>query len=766
MVTVAPLRSHALLGASGAGYQPAPELAAVLGGEARLARGHEGPAVEWLQTLLNRLGAQPPLAVDGLFGPRTEAALSRLLGGPAVDPGGATAGGRAPSLHEGLGPDALLVDRILRGLGQRAPARAPMHGGAAPAGSVPARQLRPDAGTPGRASTPRSGTAPTAGAAGPAAVAPAPGQTVADARLEGLQRAAVESARRELEAGVRETAPNRSARIDTYARDAGMPVGGEWCGYFTGFAYAEAAREAGGRFPENIRFHSFQKARSFFEYRTFTDASRAENARQDGLLERHRGEGSTRQWMVLEGSGGQAHAERHGRPHTIHSVESLPIRPGDTALFSRGHVGMVEGYDPATGRLTTLEGNTDGGRVSRHTYDLSDPAVRARFEGFGRPALGDFRLPEAPAAPAEVAEPAALAAAGTPRPPEATPAAAALTRWADAAEASGDLPAVRSASVLPDLGAVWSRVEAAGREAWDRLSDLFGAGTARPAAAPSVPAAPPVPAVEAPATAGGVEAPAGRAATPVLALPPRPADALTGSQFLEATRHLSRPEREAAILRELERGNVPESLRAMKPVQLEGTGPDGQPLRATVHVLPDYLSIGSEEDSIRIPMDPRTAQRIADLTGTSLPTSRIVDEVWRQAEHRLDPRPLPAGPRMMSNGYYGEHEQRVDAQARAAGVEPGALVAGQKKDIVLSNRLADHPDRVAIYGWHQANGRPIQPVSTIHENSYADYSHGVRLVAGTITVNGVERPLADALRDPVLARLLSAEGPLRVTRQP
>ena len=118
----------------------------------------------------------------------------------------------------------------------------------------------------------------------------------------------------------------------------------------------------------------------------------------------------------------------------------------------------------------------------------------------------------------------------------------------------------------------------------------------------------------------------------------------------------------------------------------------------------------------------------------------------------------------MSNEWIAESDRRIDAQL--AGQPPGALVAGDKKDVVLSNVLHAHPDRVAIYRWHQTNGKPIQPLSTVHENTYADYSHGIRMVAGTVTVDGVKRKTADVLKDPLLAALLSDEGPLSSTRIP
>lgn len=58
-------------------YVEGPGLGAVVGGE-RLTRGQSGEGVRGLQALLNRLGVQPPLAEDGLLGPKTEAALAGI----------------------------------------------------------------------------------------------------------------------------------------------------------------------------------------------------------------------------------------------------------------------------------------------------------------------------------------------------------------------------------------------------------------------------------------------------------------------------------------------------------------------------------------------------------------------------------------------------------------------------------------------------------------------------------------------------------------
>jgi hypothetical protein len=278
----------------------------------------------------------------------------------------------------------------------------------------------------------------------------------------------------------------------------------------------------------------------------------------------------------------------------------------------------------------------------------------------------------------------------------------------------------------------------------------------QPTAQPTTPAAPANTAQ--PAAVTPRNAPSGGAR---LNLPPRPEGALTGKQFLESTKNMSRPQREAAILSEIQKGNVPEFARQMKEIQLQNNGHTG-----TLRVMPDYLAIGSDQDFVRIPMDAKTAQKIADQTGTSLPTTKMVDDIYKQADTKLTPQPLPAGAQMMSNDYTGRHNDLIAQQMGQRGAQLGELTAGHQKDLVISNRLTQHPDRVAIYGWHQQNGRPIQGLSTVHESSYSDYSHGVRLVGGTMLVDGQERPLTEVLNDPQLAGLVSNEGVIRDPRVP
>ncbi|MEN8175405.1 MAG: hypothetical protein ABFS23_06560 [Pseudomonadota bacterium] len=242
------------------------------------------------------------------------------------------------------------------------------------------------------------------------------------------------------------------------------------------------------------------------------------------------------------------------------------------------------------------------------------------------------------------------------------------------------------------------------------------------------------------------------------AIPERAFDAVDASAFVAEARDLSGEAREQRILKELTAGNVPDFLRQLHPVTFRGDSGSGAGTAVTLCVTPDYLAVGSDEDFLRVPMGLDTALVIAQRFGFGLPTTKIVDAIYAQAEGRLAPRPMKPGPQMTSTDYYSRHNRTVEQQRNAEGVSLGALLAGHKKDLVLSNRLRSKPGRVAIYGWHRPGGKPIQPLSTVHGAEYADYSHGVRLVSAVAYVDGEERPLFDVLEDPKLASLISREG--------
>jgi len=245
-------------------------------------------------------------------------------------------------------------------------------------------------------------------------------------------------------------------------------------------------------------------------------------------------------------------------------------------------------------------------------------------------------------------------------------------------------------------------------------------------------------------------------------IPARSAEAPTGSQFAASVEHLDRPQREQAILTQLLGGNLPGFLRKLASVKLSYQPPTGPSVAATIFVMPEYLAIGSDSDFLRIPMNLYTASEIARQFRFLIPTRKMVDAVYDQAPCRFTPQPMPAGPEMTSTQYYRTHNALIDKQSQTHRHPFGALAAGHKKDVVLTRLLNSNPGRIAIYGWHRAKGDPIQPLSLVHGAGYADYSHGIRLVAGMALLDGKVRAIAEVLQDRLLANVFTDEGAIHL----
>lgn len=247
------------------------------------------------------------------------------------------------------------------------------------------------------------------------------------------------------------------------------------------------------------------------------------------------------------------------------------------------------------------------------------------------------------------------------------------------------------------------------------------------------------------------------------ALPPSGGHASSGGRALFGrAASLSGARREAFFWDQLRAGATPRFMDDFQKVTIRGQDARGVSHVLEVWVSPDYLSVGTDADFVRVPLMPATAQRVCDRLGCLLPTRKLVDAIYSQASVKLSPQPLPPGPAMTTTPYFLRHDERVRQQLQ--GRAPGALVAGHKKDVVISPRLQSRRGRVAIYGWHRTNGRAIQPLSTVHGSSYVDYSHGVRLVRDAVRLDGRPASASAILRDSVLHPLLSDEGRFSSTR--
>jgi hypothetical protein len=247
-----------------------------------------------------------------------------------------------------------------------------------------------------------------------------------------------------------------------------------------------------------------------------------------------------------------------------------------------------------------------------------------------------------------------------------------------------------------------------------------------------------------------------------LNLPARPPNAMSGSEFALHTSSMSLINREKALVREILSGNVPFFSRTLRPVIIKRTI-NTESYELLLFTTCDYMAIGSDLDYLYIPMTPSTAQYLADEMKCTLPTKKLVDNIYNPSEIKLYPQPIPPSDKMTTIPVFMDHTDSIKKQFNEREIVRSAdkIVAGHKKDIIISNKIYSSDrnyDRVVIYGWHLGIDDPIQPVYNGHSASYADYSHGVRLISDTLIINGGQYLFKNIVSDPDLSVMVSSEG--------
>jgi hypothetical protein len=250
-----------------------------------------------------------------------------------------------------------------------------------------------------------------------------------------------------------------------------------------------------------------------------------------------------------------------------------------------------------------------------------------------------------------------------------------------------------------------------------------------------------------------------------LNIPARKTKAETGSAFMKRIDQLPLKDREEEIFMAISAGNIPDFLRNVRTLRAEFADSAGVTHRVVYDVMPDYLAVGNDRDFCRIPMNPYTAQRLADSFGASLLTAKLSDHIYQSADRKHVPyNYIPVGNANELVAKFVDHNAQIERQFRESSGTRGELVAGIQKDIILTARLKTQPGKVVLYGWHKPDGKPIQPVYSGHVWWYVDYSHGIRLINNQVLVDGKPMLLSEVLKDPLLYKLFSDENkPMEVT---
>lgn len=229
---------------------------------------------------------------------------------------------------------------------------------------------------------------------------------------------------------------------------------------------------------------------------------------------------------------------------------------------------------------------------------------------------------------------------------------------------------------------------------------------------------------------------------------------ITGTAFYQQAAAMKWAARDSFVLKEILAGAIPSFLKRFVPIHTSIIdSATGKTFKAIYYVAPDYLSIGTDADWARVNITPKAAQQIADNFNCFLPTRKMVDDIYSAAKVKLAPVPMYAY--RDSTPTMWQHHLIIEGQRKGR----KGLIAGIMKDVVISGKISRDAksDRVAIYGWHQLDGKPIQPLYTGHIFWWVDYSQGIRLVYRKIKIEGNWMDYEDVLKNPVLKRLLCDE---------
>lgn len=179
-------------------------------------------------------------------------------------------------------------------------------------------------------------------------------------------------------------------------------------------------------------------------------------------------------------------------------------------------------------------------------------------------------------------------------------------------------------------------------------------------------------------------------------------------------------------------------------------------------VAKEYFSVGTDDDYLVTPCTPVTLQSLLKSLQCSLPTPTMVEQIYSAAAFKLPARPQRPSPgeSITSSRLFVSIDEAIKKERDKKGASLNDLVAGHKKDVVLTNTLLkkENKGNVAIYGWYYSDGQKIQGLNPKdHTVNYVDYSHGLRLVSNKCILNGVETTLQEVWSSPVYSKLIHDE---------
>lgn len=225
-------------------------------------------------------------------------------------------------------------------------------------------------------------------------------------------------------------------------------------------------------------------------------------------------------------------------------------------------------------------------------------------------------------------------------------------------------------------------------------------------------------------------------------IPVRPNNGLAGSQFGQSILNIpATQQRDDTIIAQCMTGNLPNWMRQFKEITVTSQGNT-----LTYFIAPDVLCIGDDADFLRVSLNGYSARQVVDAFGCMLPTKKMSDQIWQNADLKMTPVGMGASTHMTNTQTLIDHNNVIEHQRAGRNFN---IIAGIKKDIIFYSPLLEYKTNICIYGWHQPNGVAIQGAQYLAHNIwYQDYSHSIRLVSRGALLNGQNVDLMDVLNGP------------------
>ncbi len=141
---------------------------------------------------------------------------------------------------------------------------------------------------------------------------------------------------------------------------------------------------------------------------------------------------------------------------------------------------------------------------------------------------------------------------------------------------------------------------------------------------------------------------------------------ITGTELYDQIDTLGGSKRETHVLQLLTTNTLSPHLKDVT-ITVTGKNTKGEETTIEYTVKSDYLCVGTELDYFRLPLAPLTAQKVADHFNCTLPTKRMVDQIWKSATTKLPPQPISPKPGEAprdSSITYRRHQRMVEDKTK------------------------------------------------------------------------------------------------------